>query len=84
MTSGLHPLGGGTSSVIAGSPADVRWDTWEHGSSAVGASQLLHHHANASTSEGDELLYLLEVIHRKTVRLRKDVETNKVSEQIHL
>ena len=59
------------------SPADVRWDTWEHGSSAVGASQLLHG-GTTTTSEGDELFYLLDVIHRKTVRLRKDVETNKV------
>ena len=44
---------------------DVRWDTWENG--VPGSA--------SSPSSEDELLYLLDVIHRKTVRLRKDFET---------
>ncbi|XP_059097003.1 uncharacterized protein LOC131891447 isoform X2 [Tigriopus californicus] len=41
---------------------DVRWDTWEQGPS--------HSHQPAE----DELQFLLDVIHRKSVRLRRDLD----------
>ena len=47
-------------------PLDVRWDTWEGG-------------PPGSPPEQDELLFLLDVIHRKTAKLKKEADL-KVSE----
>ena len=59
---------------------DVRWDTWENGVPGVTAASASAAAAGpAATASGeDELLQLLDVIHRKTVRLRREFES-KVS-----
>ena len=64
---------------------DVRWDTWESGvpgvtaASASAAAAAMPSSAasaaSAATSGEDELLHLLDVIHRKTVRLRREFES---------
>ena len=79
-------LGGtGSKMVLSGQshpPAlDVRWDTWESGVPGITAAAPSSAAAAASvatTSGEDELLHLLDVIHRKTVRLRREFES-KVS-----
>ena len=82
-------LGGGTTGskmVLLGQsnpPAlDVRWDTWESGvpgiTAAAAPSSAAAAIASVATSGEDELLHLLDVIHRKTVRLRREFES-KVS-----
>lgn len=43
-------------------PLDVRWDTWEGG-------------PPGSPPEQDELLFLLDVIHRKTAKLKKEADS---------
>ena len=62
-------------------PLDVRWDTWENGVPGVTAAAAASAGPAATGSAGggeDELLQLLDVIHRKTVRLRREFES-KVS-----
>ena len=62
---------------------DVRWDTWESGvpgvtaaASASAAAAMPSSAASAAATSGeDELLHLLDVIHRKTVRLRREFES---------
>ena len=59
---------------------DVRWDTWESGvpgvTAAASAAAAMPSSASvAATSGEDELLHLLDVIHRKTVRLRREFES---------
>ena len=83
-------LGGGSTGkmVLLGQshhpPAlDVRWDTWESGvpgvtaASASAAAAIPSSAASAAAATGgeDELLHLLDVIHRKTVRLRREFES---------
>ena len=80
--------GGGGKMVLLGQshhpPAlDVRWDTWESGvpgvtaaSATAAASAMPSSAASAAATGGeDELLHLLDVIHRKTVRLRREFES---------
>lgn len=50
------------SKMVVPPQLDVRWDTWEDG-----VPQQQQHE--------DELMHLLDVIHRKTVRLKRDVDT---------
>ena len=61
-------------------PLDVRWDTWENGVPGVTAASASAGPAATGSAGGgeDELLQLLDVIHRKTVRLRREFES-KVS-----
>ena len=61
---------------------DVRWDTWESGvpgvtAAATAAASAMPSSAApvAATGGEDELLHLLDVIHRKTVRLRREFES---------
>ena len=79
-------LGGGSTGkmVLLGQshhpPAlDVRWDTWESGvpgiTAATAAAAMPSSASAAATSGEDELLHLLDVIHRKTVRLRREFES---------
>ena len=83
---GGGPAGGGKMVLLGQShhpPAlDVRWDTWESGvpgvTAAASATAAMPSSASASTaatSGEDELLHLLDVIHRKTVRLRREFES---------
>jgi hypothetical protein len=64
----------GKSTMLGNHPLalDVRWDTWENG--VPGVSAIPATSSCPSDSAEDELFYLLDVIHRKTVRLRKDIE----------
>ena len=84
---GVPTTGGGGKMVLLGQshhpPAlDVRWDTWESGvpgvTAAASATAAMPSSASASaaaSSGEDELLHLLDVIHRKTVRLRREFES---------
>ena len=85
---GVPTTGGGGKMVLLGQshhpPAlDVRWDTWESGvpgvtaaASASAAAAMPSSAASAAATSGeDELLHLLDVIHRKTVRLRREFES---------
>ena len=76
-------LAAGNKMVLLGQshpPAlDVRWDTWESGVPGITAMPAT---LPSPTSGEDELLHLLDVIHRKTVRLRREFES-KVNELIH-
>ena len=92
---GGGPTGGGGKMVLLGQshhpPAlDVRWDTWESGvpgvtaAASATAAAAMPSSASASaaaTSGEDELLHLLDVIHRKTVRLRREFES-KVNDNL--
>ena len=84
---GGGPTGGGGKMVLLGQshhpPAlDVRWDTWESGVPGITAASAAAMPSSAAatasagaTSGEDELLHLLDVIHRKTVRLRREFES---------
>ncbi len=53
------------STVKSAQPVDVRWD-WSPGMDGL--------RPQAATQQDDELMVLLDLIHRKSVRLRNEVE----------
>merc|ERR1719215_268698 len=78
---GVPGSGPGVNSGTKGTPPDVRWDgwtamsgarQWPNSGSGPGPPQtaLSHNDRDTTIGGGDELMSLLEIIHRKAVKLR--------------